>query len=80
MKVLVVGAGAQGAPCASILSNDGDTSAIVLADIDLGLATKVKDKIKSDKIMVKRVDAEETEQCAGLAATLSISFNQGIRQ
>ena len=34
-KVLIVGAGAQGAPCASILARDKDVSEIVLGDIDL---------------------------------------------
>ena len=49
-KVLVIGAGAQGAPCASILARDRDVSEIVLGDIDVGLANKVKEKIGSDKI------------------------------
>ena len=38
MKFLVVGAGGQGAPCASILSKDPEVSEIVLADINLELA------------------------------------------
>jgi len=35
-KVLIVGAGAQGGPCASILARDKDVSEIVLSDIDFG--------------------------------------------
>ena len=35
-KVLVIGAGAQGGPCASILSRQEDVSKIVLGDIDVG--------------------------------------------
>ncbi len=57
MKFLVVGAGGQGAPCASILSRDPEVSEIVLADIDLELAEKVAKKIGSDKITVMRVNA-----------------------
>ncbi len=57
MRILVVGAGGQGAPCASILSRDSEVSDIVLADIDLELAEKVARKIGSDKIIAKRVDA-----------------------
>ena len=60
-KVLVLGAGAQGGPCASILARDKDISAIVLADINIDLANKVKDKIKSDKITTMKVDAGKVE-------------------
>jgi saccharopine dehydrogenase-like NADP-dependent oxidoreductase len=56
-KVLILGAGAQGGPCASILARDKDVSAIVLADINIDLANKVKEKIKSDKITTMEVDA-----------------------
>jgi saccharopine dehydrogenase-like NADP-dependent oxidoreductase len=34
-KVLIIGAGAQGGPCTSILSRDDSISEILLADIDL---------------------------------------------
>ena len=67
-RVLIVGAGAQGGPCASILARDEDVSEIVLGDIDLGLAKKVKEKIKSDKITAIRLDAgniHDIEQAAG---------------
>ena len=60
-KVLIVGAGAQGGPCASILARDKDVSEIVLADINIDLANKVKDKIKSDKITTMKVDAGKVE-------------------
>lgn len=56
-----MGAGAQGAPCASILARDKDVSEIVLGDIDLDLANKVKDKIGSDKITTIKVDAGKIE-------------------
>jgi len=61
LKFLVVGAGGQGAPCASILSRDSIVSEIVLADIDLELAKKVSRKIGSDKITITRVDAGNLE-------------------
>lgn len=57
MRILVVGAGGQGAPCASILSRDPEVSEIVLADIDLELTKNVAKKIGSDKITTTRVDA-----------------------
>jgi len=60
-KVLILGAGAQGGPCASILARDKDISAIVLADINIDLANRVKEKIKSDKITTMEVDAGKIE-------------------
>lgn len=56
-KILIVGAGAQGGPCASILARDREISEIVLGDIDLDLANRVKEKIGSDKITAMKVDA-----------------------
>lgn len=84
-KVLVVGAGAQGGPCASILARDKDISEIRLGDIDIGLANKVKDKIKSDKLTVLKLDAakiEELEKAAtGVDAVINLTlttFNSNI--
>ena len=57
MKFLVVGAGGQGAPCASILSRDPECTEIVLADIDTELLEKVSEKIGSGKVTTMRVDA-----------------------
>jgi malate/lactate dehydrogenase len=48
-KVLVIGAGAQGGPCTSILAGEESVKEIRLGDIDLALAQKVADKVKSDK-------------------------------
>ena len=48
--VLIVGAGAQGGPCASILAGEEGVAKIRLGDIDLGVARKVADKISSPKI------------------------------
>jgi len=84
-KVLIVGAGAQGASCASVLSRDKDMTEIVLGDIDLDLANKVKEKIKSDKITAMKVDAgrvEDIERVAkGVDAIINLTltaFNSNI--
>ena len=84
-KILILGAGAQGGPCASILARDKDVSAIVLADINIDLANKVKDKIKSDKITTMKVDAgkiEDIERAArGADAVINLvlpRFNPNI--
>jgi len=78
LKFLVVGAGGQGAPCASVLSRDKDVSEIVLADIDLVLAKKVKDKIKSDKVIVKHVDAGKTSGLIKVAEGVDAIINMTL--
>jgi saccharopine dehydrogenase (NAD+, L-lysine-forming) len=87
MKVLLVGAGGQGAPCASILAADPDVSAVILGDIDLGLANKVKDRIGGDKITAVRLDAgdvdELQEAARGVDAVINLTvirFNPNIMQ
>lgn len=67
MKVLLMGAGGQGGPCASILAHDKDVQEITLADYDIALAKKVHDKTKSDKIKVAKVDAASVDDVAKLA-------------
>jgi saccharopine dehydrogenase (NAD+, L-lysine-forming) len=86
-KVLIVGAGAQGGPCASVLARDKDVSEIVLGDIDLDFANKVKAKIKSDKITATRVDAGKVEDIVkaarGADAIINLTltaFNENIMQ
>jgi saccharopine dehydrogenase-like NADP-dependent oxidoreductase len=86
-KVLIVGAGAQGGPCASVLARDKNVSEIVLGDIDLDFANKVKEKIKSDKITTIRVDAEKVEDieraARGADAIINLTltaFNENIMQ
>jgi len=74
-KVLIVGAGAQGGPCASILSRDEEVSQIILADINLDLANKVKNKINSDKITAIRVDAGKVEDIERAAEGVDVIIN-----
>lgn len=87
MKVLIIGAGAQGGPCASILSRDDAVSEIVLGDIDLALADKVKAKVGGNKITTVRVDAGEVsdiEKAAeGADAVINLTltaFNYNVMQ
>ncbi len=60
-KVLIVGAGAQGGPCASILAREKEVTEIVIGDIDLELARKVKENRKSDKITAIKLNAADTD-------------------
>jgi saccharopine dehydrogenase (NAD+, L-lysine-forming) len=87
MKVLIVGAGAQGGPCSSILSRDDAVSEIVLGDIDLDLANKVKAKVGGNKITTVKVDAsrvsdiENAAQGADVVINLTLTaFNRNIMQ
>ncbi len=74
-KILIVGAGGQGAPCASILARDKDVAEIVIGDIDIGLANKVKDKVKSDKISAVKVDAGKIEDVERAAKGMDVVIN-----
>lgn len=77
-KVLIVGAGAQGGPCASILARDKDVSEIVLGDIDIDLANNVKGKIKSDKIRVVKLDASKVEDIESAARGVDVIINLAL--
>ena len=86
-KVLVIGAGAQGGPCASILAGEESVEEIRLGDIDLDTAQKVADKISSDKVQPFRLDARNKgkviEAADGADVVLNftlIKYNQIIME
>ncbi|MDR3295119.1 MAG: saccharopine dehydrogenase NADP-binding domain-containing protein [Clostridiales Family XIII bacterium] len=68
MKVLLVGAGGQGAPCASILAHDKDVREVAVCDIDLGMAEKVVGKIGNSKLRALQLDAGNMDAVAAAAA------------
>ena len=74
-KVLIIGAGAQGGPCTSILAKDESISEIRLADIDLGLARAVQKKIGSDKVKAIQLDASDVEAVTKAAEGTDIIIN-----
>jgi len=80
MKVLVIGAGGQGAPCASILAKDKGTSKIILGDMDLDLAKRVSDKIGSPKITVVKLDAAKVKDIEEAARGVDIVINMTLMQ
>lgn len=67
MKVLLIGAGGQGAPCASILSKDNDIDEILLGDINEDMARKVAKKINSNKITAIKLNAGDVNEIAHAA-------------
>lgn len=79
-KVLIVGSGGQGGPCASILAQDSDISEIVLGDIDVDLTNKVKKKINSDKITTLRLDARKVKDIEQAAEGVDVIINLTLLQ
>jgi len=67
MKVLIVGAGGQGGPCASILSRDQSVDEIKLVDLDPAIAERVALKTGSGKIKTGMVNATVVEEIAEAA-------------
>jgi len=74
-KVLIVGAGAQGGPCASILSRDDSIAEIRLADIDLDQAEAVQKKIGSPKVKAMQLDAGNLEAVTKAAEGMDAIIN-----
>jgi len=67
MKILVMGVGGQGAPCASILSKDPETELIKVGDINVDALEKVRKKINSPKLTIEEVDASNPNSVAEAA-------------
>jgi saccharopine dehydrogenase (NAD+, L-lysine-forming) len=75
VKVLIVGAGAQGGPCASILAGEKSVGVIRLGDIQLDLAGKVADKIGDAKVRPIRLDASKKDDVVKAADGVDVIFN-----
>jgi len=87
MKILVIGAGAQGGPCTSILARDPDIGQIILGDIDTDLAQKVKAKVNSSKVSVQKVNAGDVDDIVQAAKGMDViitltltAFNDNVMQ
>jgi len=74
-KVLIVGAGVQGGPCASILARDKAVDQIVLGDVDETMARKAKEKIGSEKITAIKLDAGNVDEVAQAAQGAHVIIN-----
>jgi len=74
-KVLIVGAGAQGGPCAVILAGEESVSEIRLGDIDLEIATKVAKRINSKKVHPLKLDASEKDELIKAAEGVDVVLN-----
>lgn len=74
-RILVVGAGGQGAPCASILAREDEVTEIRLGDLNLELARKAAEKIGSDKVEPIGLDARRKNELAKAAAGVDAIIN-----
>jgi saccharopine dehydrogenase (NAD+, L-lysine-forming) len=74
-KVLVIGAGAQGGPCTSILASEESVTEIRLGDIDFDLAKQVADKVEGNKILPIKLDASSRDEIVKAAEGVDIIMN-----
>ena len=74
-KVLVIGAGAQGGPCTSILAGDEKVWEVRLGDINLEAAQEVITKINSPKIKAIRLDASNLDDVITAASGVDLILN-----
>lgn len=74
-KYLIIGSGAQGGAAASIAARDSDIEKIIIGDINLELAEKVKKHIGSTKIEVMNLDASDREKVKQAAEKADIVLN-----
>lgn len=63
--MLIVGAGAQGAPCAAVLARQAGVSRILLGTSKLAAAASVRDRLGSPKVVAAELDARQPEAIVG---------------
>src|SRR5450432_4376225 len=61
INILIVGAGAQGAPCAAILARQPGVNRILLGAHKLAEAVSVRDRLGSPKVVAAEFDARKPD-------------------
>jgi len=74
-KVLIVGAGAQGGPCAAILAGEESIVEIRLGDINFDLSREVAQRINSEKIKPIALDASNIDELITAAEGVDVILN-----
>lgn len=74
-KVLIVGAGAQGGPCAAILAGEERVKEIRLGDINGDFVKKVTKRVNSPKITPLKLDASQKDEIVKAAEGVDVIFN-----
>ena len=64
MNILIIGAGAQGAPCAAVLARQPGVSRILLGTRKLADAAAVRDRLGSPKVLAAEFDARQPDAIA----------------
>ena len=80
MKIVVVGAGAQGSVIAAQLVKSPEVDEVVSCDIDMERANWVVEQIKSEKLHARRVDASKVEDLLGVAKGSDVMINASLPQ
>jgi saccharopine dehydrogenase-like NADP-dependent oxidoreductase len=67
INILIVGAGAQGAPCVAILARQPGVGRILLGTRELADATSVRDRLGNPKVAAAEFDARQPDAIARVA-------------
>jgi len=70
----------QGGPCTSILTRDKDVSEVVLSDIDMDLANKARNKIRSDKVTAVKLETGKVEDIKNAGRGENVMINLTMSQ
>lgn len=74
-KLVILGAGAQGGPCASILANTSKVKEIILADFDIENTKKIVKKIGDKRLLHRKVDANNIQNIIDIAEGAEVIIN-----
>ena len=74
-KVLIVGAGAQGGPCAAILAGEESVKEIRLGDINEDFVRKVAKRVTSPKVVPLKLDAGKIDEIVKASEGVDVIFN-----
>jgi len=75
MKILLLGAGAQGLVIAAELAKSREVSEIKIADIDLKRAKSVADRLNSGKLITQRLDVSNANEVVKAAKDMDVVIN-----
>lgn len=75
MRVLILGTGVCGSVVASVLAKEPEVTELILADVNLEIARRLADRLRSDKVSTQRVDATKFDEVLRAAKGVDVVFN-----
>lgn len=75
MKILLLGAGAQGSVIAAELAKSREVSEVKIADIDLKRAKVLAERLKSERLSAQRLDVSNLDDVARAAEGMDVVIN-----